>query len=126
MPYIGAPFYEEGNLPGLFEAIDIVLSLNPKHLLHGHEPLTRIWRSAALLAKLKPHLQWLYRETLKNVWQWKDRAAIHHQNLMPPFIHRDPEAQLPFLVMRENLINRLYDQNVGYWQPDLQFKAWTI
>ncbi|MGZ5055367.1 MAG: hypothetical protein ACXWAT_10560, partial [Methylobacter sp.] len=26
----------------------------------------------------------------------------------------------PFLVMRENVINRLYDQNVGYWQPDQQ------
>lgn len=22
--------------------------------------------------------------------------------------------------MRENVINRIYDQNVGYWQPDLQ------
>ncbi|MGZ5031339.1 MAG: hypothetical protein ACXV8I_12195, partial [Methylobacter sp.] len=33
---------------------------------------------------------------------------------------QDPEVQLPFLVMRENVINRLYDQNVGYWQPDQQ------
>jgi hypothetical protein len=24
------------------------------------------------------------------------------------------------LVLRENVINRLYDQNVGYWQPDLE------
>jgi len=23
-----------------------------------------------------------------------------------------------YLVMRENVINRLYDLNVGYWQPD--------
>lgn len=102
MPYIGAPFFEEGNIPGLFEAIDIVLSLNPKHLLHGHEPSTRIWNSPALLAKLKTHLQWLYQETLKGIWKWMDRAAIHHQNLMPPFIHQNPEVQLPFLVMREN------------------------
>lgn len=27
---------------------------------------------------------------------------------------------MPYLVMRENVINRIYDQNVGYWQPDLQ------
>ena len=39
---------------------------------------------------------------------------------MPPFIHQNPEVQLPFLVMRENVINRLYDQNAGHWQPDLQ------
>ena len=120
MPYLGAPFVEEGNMPGLFEAIDVAVSLNPQHLLHGHEPLTRIWSSPALLAKLKTHLQWLYRETLKGIWAGMDRAAIHHQNLMPPFIYQNPDVQLPFLVMRENVINRLYDQNIGYWQPDLQ------
>ncbi len=120
MPYIGAPFVEEGNMSGLFEAIDVAVSLNPQHLLHGHEALTRIWSSPALLAKLKTHLQWLYRETLKGIWAGMDRAAIHHQNLMPPFTHQNPDVQLPFLVMRENVINRLYDQNVGYWQPDLQ------
>ena len=27
---------------------------------------------------------------------------------------------LPFLILREHVIDRLYDQNVGYWQPDLQ------
>jgi hypothetical protein len=27
---------------------------------------------------------------------------------------------LPYLVLRENVINRVYDQHVGYWQPDLQ------
>ena len=120
MPYIGAPFLEEGNIQGLFEAIDVAVSLNPQHLLHGHEPLTRIWSSPALLAKIKTHLQWLYRETLKGIWTGMDRTAIHHQNLMPPFIHQNSDVQLPFLVMRENVINRLYDQNIGYWQPDLQ------
>jgi hypothetical protein len=120
MPYIGAPFLEEGNIQGLFEAIDVAVSLNPQHLLHGHETLTRIWSSPALLAKIRTHLQWLYRETLKGIWNGLDRAAIHHQNLMPPFIHQNPDVQLPFLVMRENVINRAYDQNVGYWQPDLQ------
>ena len=120
MPYIGAPFFEEGNIQGLFEAIDVAVSLNPQHLLHGHEPLTRIWSSPALLAKVKTHLQWLYRETLKGIGTGLDRTAIHHQNLMPPFIHQNPDVQLPFLVMRENVINRLYDQNIGYWHPDLQ------
>ena len=73
-----------------------------------------------MLAKLKIHLEWLYQETLKGTWNGMSRAAIHHQNLMPPFIHQNPEVHFPFLVMRENVINRIYDQNVGYWQPDLQ------
>jgi glyoxylase-like metal-dependent hydrolase (beta-lactamase superfamily II) len=117
MPFIGAPFFEEGNLPGLIEAIDTVVSLNPKHLLHGHEPLTRIFRSADLLAKLKPNLQWLQQETLKGIWKWTERSEIHHQNLMPQSLYQNPEVQLPFLVLRENVINRLYDQHIGYWQP---------
>jgi glyoxylase-like metal-dependent hydrolase (beta-lactamase superfamily II) len=120
MPYLGAPFVEEGDLPGLFAAIDVVVSLNATHLLHGHEPLTRIWSTGSMLAKLKIDLEWLYQETLKDTWNGMSRAAIHHQNLMPPLIHQHPEVHFPFLVMRENVINRIYDQNIGYWQPDLQ------
>jgi len=29
-------------------------------------------------------------------------------------------VQLPYLLLRENVINRLFDQNVGYWKSDLQ------
>ena len=53
MPYLGAPFVEEGDLQGLLDAIDIVVEKHPQHLLHGHEPLTRNFASAAMLAQLK-------------------------------------------------------------------------
>jgi glyoxylase-like metal-dependent hydrolase (beta-lactamase superfamily II) len=46
MPFLGAPFVEEGDLGGLLEAIDVVTRLNPGHLLHGHEPLNRIFAHA--------------------------------------------------------------------------------
>ena len=49
-----------------------------------------------MLAKLKIHLEWLYQETLKDTWNGMSRAAIHHQNLMPPFIHQNPEVHFPF------------------------------
>ncbi len=120
MPYVGSPFLEEGNIPGLFQAMDLVIDLNPKHLLHGHEPLTRIFSSTALLAKLKTHLEWLYEETLRSIRNATDRATLHHQNLIPPPLFKNPDVQLPYLILRENFINRLYDQKVGYWQPDLQ------
>src|SRR5881394_2358934 len=48
MPYLGAPFVEEGNLQGLLDAIDIVVEKHPKHLLHGHEPLTRNFTTPAM------------------------------------------------------------------------------
>lgn len=119
MPYFGAPFVEEGNIPGLFASIDTAVALQPVHLLHGHEPLTTLFDSTALLAQMKGHLQWLYRMTLQSISRGADRAAIHHLNLIPPDMLDTPAAQVPYLVMREHFIDRVYDQNVGYWQPGL-------
>ena len=57
MPYFGAPFEPEGSVDGLLAAIDQVHALQPKLLLHGHEPLTRAFPSTAMLDALRPHLQ---------------------------------------------------------------------
>jgi glyoxylase-like metal-dependent hydrolase (beta-lactamase superfamily II) len=121
MPYLGAPFVEEGNLPGLFEAIDIVVQKQPRHLLHGHEPLTRQFASPSMLAHLKTSLAWLHEAVLAAIRRGDERASIHQANLIPPgLLAGDPDVHLPYLLMREHVINRLYDQQVGYWQPDLQ------
>ncbi|HYL19790.1 MAG TPA: MBL fold metallo-hydrolase, partial [Burkholderiales bacterium] len=37
MPYLGAPFVEEGSLDGMLAAIEQVHALKPRFLLHGHE-----------------------------------------------------------------------------------------
>lgn len=47
MPYLGAPFIPEGNLPGLLDAIDVIARDNPRLLLHGHDPLTRLFPTPA-------------------------------------------------------------------------------
>jgi glyoxylase-like metal-dependent hydrolase (beta-lactamase superfamily II) len=121
MPYLGAPFVEEGSLDGLLDAIDIVVQKDPRHLLHGHEPLNRLFASPIVLANLKSHLAWLGEQVLAAIRQGEERASIQQANLIPPgLLTGDPDAQLPYIVMRENVINRIYDQNVGYWQPDLQ------
>jgi glyoxylase-like metal-dependent hydrolase (beta-lactamase superfamily II) len=121
MPYLGAPFVEEGNLEGLLEAIDIVVQKHPRHLLHGHEPLTRLFASPSMLANLKTYLSWLREQVVAAIRRGAERAAIHQANLIPPgLLAGEPDAHLPYLVMREHVINRLYDQHVGYWQPDLQ------
>jgi glyoxylase-like metal-dependent hydrolase (beta-lactamase superfamily II) len=121
MPFLGAPFVEEGSLGGLLEAIDVVTRLNPRHVLHGHEPLNRIFPTPAVLAAMKPHLAWLRAEVLAAIQRGSDRSAIQQANLIPPgLLAGEPGAQLPYLVMRENVINRVFHQTVGYWQPDLQ------
>ena len=121
MPYLGAPFVQEGDLPGLLGAIDIVVRENPKYLLHGHEPLTRNFASPAMLSQLKLDLSWLREQVLSSISSGKERAVIQQANLIPPDLLRgNPDAYLPYFIMREHVIDRLYDQNVGYWQADLQ------
>jgi glyoxylase-like metal-dependent hydrolase (beta-lactamase superfamily II) len=121
MPYLGAPFVEEGDFQGLLDAIDIVVQKHPQHLLHGHQPLTQNFASPAMLAQLKTDLGWLRDQVLGAIRRGDERAAIHQANLIPPdLLAGNPEVYLPYLIMREHVIDRLYDQNVGYWQADLQ------
>jgi glyoxylase-like metal-dependent hydrolase (beta-lactamase superfamily II) len=120
MPYLGAPFVEEGNFDGLLAAITVAERKNPRVLLHGHEPLTRLFGSVETLVGLRPHLAWLRDEVLAAVRRGESRVALQQANLIPPgLLASGARVQLPYLVLRENVINRLYDQNVGYWQPDL-------
>jgi glyoxylase-like metal-dependent hydrolase (beta-lactamase superfamily II) len=121
MPFLGAPFVEEGNLMGLESAIDVVTRLKPRYVLHGHEPLNRIFPTPAVLTAMQSHLAWLRAEVLAAIQRGSDRSAIQQANLIPPgLLSGEPGAHLPYLVMRENVINRVFHQTVGYWQPDLQ------
>jgi glyoxylase-like metal-dependent hydrolase (beta-lactamase superfamily II) len=121
MPYIGAPFAVEGSLQGLFDAIDVVGQKNPRYMLHGHEPLTRNFSSPEMLAQLKTNLVWLRDEVQTSIRRGDNRAALHRANLIPPgLLGGRADALLPYLVLREHVIDRLYHQNVGYWQADLE------
>jgi len=82
MPYLGAPFVEEGDFQGLLDAIDIVVQKNPKYLLHGHEPLTRNFASASMLTQLKIDLIWLREQVLTATRRGDERGAIHEANLV--------------------------------------------
>src|ERR1700676_3840233 len=121
MPYIGAPFVVEGDFQGLLDAIDIVVQKNPRYMLHGHEPLTRNFSSPDMLPQLKTNLSWLREQVLTTIRRGDTRAAIHQANLIPPgLLSGRRDALLPYLVLREHVIDRLYHQNVGYWQADLE------
>ncbi len=121
MPYLGAPFVEEGNFQGLLDAIDIIVEKHPQHLLHGHEPLTRNFGSFSMLTQLKPDLEWLREQVFSAALRGDERGAIHQANLIPPgLLNHQPHVYQPYLILREHVIDRLYDQNVGYWQADLQ------
>jgi glyoxylase-like metal-dependent hydrolase (beta-lactamase superfamily II) len=121
MPYLGAPFAQEGSLDGLIAAIDQVHALAPRVLLHGHEPLTRVFTSTAMLDDLRPHLVWLKDEILRATRAGAERGAIHGFNLVPPTLAQSgSDVHLAYLLLRENVIDRVVDQQTGYWQNGLQ------
>jgi glyoxylase-like metal-dependent hydrolase (beta-lactamase superfamily II) len=121
MPYLGAPFTEEGDLQGLLDAIDVVVQKNPCYLLHGHAPLTQNFGPAPVLEALKTDLTWLRGQVLEAIRRGDENAVIQQANLSPPDLLSGPQgAILPYLIMREHVIDRLYDQTVGYWQSNLQ------
>jgi glyoxylase-like metal-dependent hydrolase (beta-lactamase superfamily II) len=121
MPYLGAPFAEEGSLDGMLAAIEQVSTLKPRLLLHGHEPLTRLFNSTDMLDDLRVQLVWLRAAVLRDIAGGAERGAIQQANLVPPTLAKSPPSvQLAYLVMRENVVNRLFDQHSGYWQNGLQ------
>ncbi|MDI3464027.1 MAG: hypothetical protein OJF50_002848 [Nitrospira sp.] len=121
MPYLGAPFVPEGSVDGLLEAINQVDRLKPGHLLHGHEPLTRLFSSTAMLDDLRIQLTWLRDEVLRAMKAGTERGVIQQANLIPPTLANSAsDVHLAYLVIRENMINRLFQQNSGYWQNGLR------
>jgi alkyl sulfatase BDS1-like metallo-beta-lactamase superfamily hydrolase len=98
----------------------VVVSRNPRHLLHGHEPLTRVFSSALVFSHLKTDLAWLRDQVLTAIRRGDERAAIHESNLIPPdLLTNQPDAYQPYYILREHVIDRIYDQNVGYWEANL-------
>jgi alkyl sulfatase BDS1-like metallo-beta-lactamase superfamily hydrolase len=74
-----------------------------------------------MLAQLKTDLVWLREQVLTAVRRGDERAAIHQASLIPPgLLGGQPDVYQPYLILSEHVIDRLYDQSVGYWQPDLQ------
>ncbi len=119
LPYLGMPFLDEGDIPGLFDTIDLVTSLQPNILLHSHAPLNRYFDDAGMLKTLKPQLQWLRSRVQESIHKGTPREDIHSMNLMPPDLVQTRSTWIPYLAFRGPFIDRVYDQTVGYWHPDL-------
>lgn len=117
MPYLGAPFVPEGSADGLFEAITTIRSLGPRVLVHGHPPLTDFFTIEALPG-LETALRDLYRRTRAGVAEARTLVDILHQNVLPATLREAPAAVVPYLVMRNNFVGRVYHQSTGYWKPD--------
>jgi glyoxylase-like metal-dependent hydrolase (beta-lactamase superfamily II) len=117
MPYFGAPFVPEGSIDGLLQTIAQIEELKPTILIHGHAPLTDNF-TLAVLPALGEALRQVEDDTLAQLHLGKNLTALLARNQMPDSLAAHPDAVVPFLPMRENLVKRLYAQHTGYWQPD--------
>jgi glyoxylase-like metal-dependent hydrolase (beta-lactamase superfamily II) len=117
MPYLGAPFVAEGSAEGLFETMALIRSLQPRVLVHGHPPLTDIFTAEALPA-IEATLRELHQRVGTAVADGRTLAEILHDNILPASLREHPRAVMPYLVMRDNFVKRVYHQSTGYWKPD--------
>jgi glyoxylase-like metal-dependent hydrolase (beta-lactamase superfamily II) len=117
MPYLGAPFLPEGSPEGLFETIALIRSLEPRRLVHGHPPLSELF-TVESLAGLEAALRDVHARTLEGIGAGQTLAELLQQNWLPSLLQDDPRAVLPFVVMRDNFIQRIVHQRTGYWKAD--------
>jgi glyoxylase-like metal-dependent hydrolase (beta-lactamase superfamily II) len=116
MPYLGAPFFAEGSAEGLFEAMETVMALHPRLLIHGHAGLTDTYTIEAfpgLLAALRD----LDDAVRAGITSGLTLAEILHLNHLPPVLKDHPSAVIPYLVTRDHFVQRIHRQRTGYWHP---------
>jgi glyoxylase-like metal-dependent hydrolase (beta-lactamase superfamily II) len=117
MPQLGGPFFPEGSAEGLFEAMTLVESLAPRVVIHGHSPLTDLF-TIDVFPALAAALNDLHRRTLEAIRDGVPLAELLARNYLPVGLRDHPDAVLPYLVIRDNLIKRVYHQRTGYWKVD--------
>jgi glyoxylase-like metal-dependent hydrolase (beta-lactamase superfamily II) len=117
MPYLGAPFLPEGSAEGLFDTMALIRTLKPRRLVHGHPPLTELFTVEALPG-FEAALREVYEQTLEGIRDGRTLAELLQQNWLPTSLRAHPHAVMPFLVVRDNFVQRVVRQRTGYWQPD--------
>ncbi|KAB8180135.1 MBL fold metallo-hydrolase [Microbispora catharanthi] len=114
MPYLGSPTLAEGSPQGLFDAMRAVMDLRPRTLIHGHPALTENYPIEAfpgLLAALRD----LERVITAGISDGLTLAEILRLNHLPDVLRDHPAAVMPYLVTRDNFIQRVHRQRTGYW-----------
>jgi glyoxylase-like metal-dependent hydrolase (beta-lactamase superfamily II) len=117
MPNLGAPFLPEGSVEGLLETLQTVQRLNPATLIHGHTALTDNI-TVEVLPVLEAALRDLYEVVLTGIRDGETLAGILQRNHLPAVLRSQPDVVVAYLLFRNNLISRVYNQRTGYWKPD--------
>ena len=117
MPYFGSPFVAEGSVEGLLSTIEQIRALAPSRLIHGHLPLS-VNFPIEVLPALGEAIARTRDFTLVQIRGAHTQSETLAQAVLPESLRSQPDAVVPFLLMRDNLIGRLYQQHTGYWKSD--------
>lgn len=117
MPFMGVPFLPEGSAEGLFDALDLIQRVAPRLLVHGHTPLTEYF-TIQIVPALGEALRELHGHVLEGLRAAETLVKILRRNVLPDVLRSNPAAVVPYLLMRENFVKRVYHQRSGYWKPD--------
>jgi glyoxylase-like metal-dependent hydrolase (beta-lactamase superfamily II) len=117
MPYLGAPFLPEGSAEGLFDTLELVQRLRPRLLVHGHTGLTDTV-TIDVVPAFAAALRELYNQVLTSIREGESLIQIMQRNILPSVLRSEPNAVVPYLLMRDNLVQRVYHQRTGYWQSN--------
>lgn len=114
MPYVGAPFFAEGSVDGYLAAAHAAAVSPATKLIHGHPALTRYWTKAAMPG-LDVALQALRAHALGGALRARPLSDVLHDAFLPTSLHQTPPAAMPYMVMRDTFVQRLYRERAGYW-----------
>lgn len=117
MPYLGSPFAAEGSAEGYLQALETALALRPRKLVHGHPPLTTFFTLEALPG-LHLALQELYARALAAARAARPLAEFQSEKFTPAALRNAPKAVLPYLIVRDTFVQRVYANHAGYWRAD--------
>ncbi|MCZ6530682.1 MAG: MBL fold metallo-hydrolase [Chloroflexi bacterium] len=117
MPYYGEPWVEEGSVDALLPAMTAVAERYPRHVLHGHFPLTFIY-PAEVIDQLRDDVAWLTQSVRTHIHHGYARGDIERLNLIPAGLQEKPATFIGYANARQHLPARLHDQAVGIWDED--------
>jgi glyoxylase-like metal-dependent hydrolase (beta-lactamase superfamily II) len=119
MPYLGAPFFAEGSPDGMLETLAHIGELSPRVLVHGHPTLSELF-TAATVPGLLAALTQLRDRSLAGIRRGQGLTEVLDGLVLPETLRAHPAAVVPYLVIREHFVQRLFHQHSGYWQPHEQ------
>jgi glyoxylase-like metal-dependent hydrolase (beta-lactamase superfamily II) len=121
MPYVGAPFFNEGSPQGLIDAYAYLRALKPKIVVQGHTAMTYRFTPESFEG-MEAALRETQAATLAAVATGRPLDAVLADAVLPGALKQHPSAVIPFVATREHFITRVYQRQTGYWAPGAELE----